>query len=77
MSFFDPSHPPALGRPEVRVCQLGAVFIEELFDNGGVAVRLTRAMAVAPQRDASTCDPRGVGLYGVRLAPWSPDGVAD
>ncbi|NDY57596.1 hypothetical protein G3N56_12725 [Desulfovibrio sulfodismutans] len=77
MSFFDPSQPPAPGRPEVRICQLGAVFIEELFENGGVAVRLTRAMAVAPQRDASACDPRGVGLYGVRLAPGGLDGVDD
>jgi len=77
VSFFDPSRPPAPGRPEVRVCQLGAVFLEELFDNGGIAVRLTQAMAIAPHQDASACDPRGVGLYGVRLAPGGPDGVAE
>lgn len=77
VSFFDPSRPPAPGRPEVRVYQLGAVFIEELFDNGGIAVRLARAMAVAPQKDASACDPRGVGLYGVRLASGGPDGDAE
>lgn len=77
VAFFDPALAPVSERPEVRVCQLGAVFIEELREDGGIGVRLARAMALAPQRAAAACDSRGVGLYGVRLAPAIVNGVQD
>jgi len=77
VAFFDPAKAPVTERPEVRVCQLGAVFIEELREDGGVGVRLARAMALAPHGAAAVCDARGVGLYGVRLAPAIVNGVQE
>jgi hypothetical protein len=67
LAFFDPSGPPDLERKAIRVCRLGAVFIEAVGENGDVFARLVRALGVSPKPAAGPCDPRGVGLYGARL----------
>lgn len=77
VAFFDPSRPPAPGRQEAHICQFGAVFIEEVFADGRVGVRLARALAVGPHRAAAPCDPGGVGLYGVGLEPVPGNGEPD
>jgi hypothetical protein len=77
VAFFDPETAPGPGRRHARIHQLGAVFIEELREGGKVAVRLLRALAVAPQRAGAACDPDGVGLYGVELLPGEPGGRMD
>ncbi|NMC50188.1 MAG: hypothetical protein GYA47_12305 [Desulfovibrio sp.] len=67
VAFFDPSRGESPGGEIVRVCRLGAFFIEDVRENGDVAGRFVRALAVSPKPAEGPCDPRGIGLYGARL----------
>lgn len=67
VAFFDPSQGEPSGGETVRVCRLGAFFIEDVRENGDVAGRFVRALAVSPKPAEGPCDPRGIGLYGARL----------
>ncbi len=67
VAFFDPSRRESPGGETVRVCRLGAFFIENVRENGDVAGRFVRALAVSPKPTEGPCDPRGIGLYGARL----------
>jgi len=66
MVFFDPAASSDEGR-QVRVRQLGAVFVEDVGQDGTVGVRLVRALANGPQHAEAACDPAGVALVGVAL----------
>ena len=65
--FYDPSRPQNSGRNSVYVYQLGAVFVENINNQGEVTGRFLRAMAVDPNRTTGACDAASVGLYGVGL----------
>ncbi len=67
VAFFDPSQRESSGWETVRVCRLGAFFIEGVREDGDVAGRFVRALAVSPKPAEGPCDPRGIGLYGARL----------
>lgn len=72
LAFFDPRDIPGPHGRKARVVHLGAVFIEELLDDGKVAVRLARGLADDPKRLDGACAVDGVGLYGVGSLPVPP-----